>query len=156
MSQQPFKLCPSCRKPTHLNEAMCTGCGHRYRTIFPPIDQTQVVVPPPHNYSPDQQTNPSNFGNWNKLQFPVGHGQILSPPNMQLIWTMWALTILNFFISITMGTSGMSIALLSDLGAVIIAIFLTTSKQQTDKINGWIKIALEFCAFLIGISAHRF
>jgi TM2 domain-containing membrane protein YozV len=48
---QPFKICPQCQEPAHIAAASCLRCGRLYRTTAPPpMQQTQVVQPPPAQY----------------------------------------------------------------------------------------------------------
>lgn len=55
MQQPPYKICPHCRQAAALETPVCGRCGHQYRTQFvPPIDQTQVVMPP----EPTQMVTP--------------------------------------------------------------------------------------------------
>lgn len=42
------KTCPECGEVTYLSRAVCAGCGHTYRTIFPNrLAPPDAGVPPP-------------------------------------------------------------------------------------------------------------
>lgn len=72
-------------------------------------------------------------------------------PNAVLIAIMWALTAIGIPL-IYLG--GFSIAFFPDIPAIVIAIVLVCSKNSTDKVNGWVKLVLEFVAFAVSFLAQ--
>lgn len=150
---QPCKLCPRCQTPHALDATQCSQCGHLFRTQFQnmDLDRTQVVTPPmayplPTPLYPPypQQPVPSH---------PVYHPQAEIAPRMNYIVAMWALTGLAVLFASVSATA----AILTDLPAFVLAIILVCSRSRVDRINGWIKLALEmlgvlliFLVFLLG------
>ena len=44
----PQKICPACGMHNPIQAGVCGNCAHAFRTQFtPPMDQTQVFIPPP-------------------------------------------------------------------------------------------------------------
>ena len=140
MAQVPQKGCPKCSTPAALDAAFCSRCGHQFRTQF--TNQTQIITPPaqqapPPQYPPEYY-NPTPFRPWYDI-----HGIDDAPrANTALIASMWLITVLNMGLFLAYP----QVAIVCDCGAVVMAVFLVCSKNQTDKSNGWAKIILEIIA----------
>lgn len=144
---QPCKLCPRCQKPHALDATQCNQCGHLFRTQFQnmDLDRTQVVTPPvylpptsPYLPYPQQPVPP----------YPVYYPQAEVAPRTSYIVVMWVLTGLSVLFASVSTTA----AFLTDFPAFILAIILVCSRSRVDRINGWIKLAIELLGFLIVVS----
>lgn len=52
-SSTPYKVCPQCHEPAHMQSGQCVRCGRMFRTTAPPpIQQTQVFGVPPQIQAP--------------------------------------------------------------------------------------------------------
>lgn len=134
---QPHKLCPKCHHPANLHDAYCPRCGHQYRTQFD--DRTQVVLPPAS--PPPAPQNP--LPPWRQPSWIQDDG---TQTQTEWIVVMWGATIATVFLMLN-GMVGFG--LLLALGAVLIAIWLLSTRSETNKAHGWVKISLEVLGFVI-------
>lgn len=81
-------------------------------------------------------------------------------PNAFLIAIMWSITSLALILGLTYSLSGNKptplehfFLFLWDLPPCIIAIILVNSKNKTDRVNGWVRLIIEFIGLLIIIIA---
>lgn len=123
----PYKRCPRCHAPAHLETEACYQCGHRYRTRFiPNADQTQA------------------YG----LQDQPGESirlQDNAPPRPLLVAMMW----MAVLVSATIWRVSIDVAAGVNLVAVVLALFLVASRSRADRASGSIMLLLQFIAVAI-------
>ncbi len=154
MQDQPYKMCPRCQQPAVLDAPVCRRCGHRYRTQFapPPLDRTQVFLPPEQT----QAVLPGPHRDAGGLRAPYTPPRALPGP----LWTgaqrpavaaivaMWVLVVASA------GIYQLAPALggLAGAGSIGLAIYLACQKTLADRINGWVVIGLHVLGWvLLGI-----
>lgn len=61
---------------------------------------------------------------------------------------MWLLTASTIVVMAALGRDGEGVAVLLDIPALVIALVLVFMKTTADRVNGWVKIALEILGFV--------
>jgi hypothetical protein len=120
----PYKRCPRCHAPAHLETEQCYQCGHKFRTRFVPgPDRTQA---------------------YGLEETPGGAARLAGETAARpfLISVMWLLVALG----VALWKTSPDMTAVANLGAVAIAIYLISSRARADRISGSIMLALQCVA----------
>ena len=122
-----FDVCPSCHRPTGEGAAVCPHCNYPYNAEAPPLEfQRRRYALPPTLPLIEEEEPP-----------PVFH--------LTLIVTMWAI----FLSSGIVFMIAPRYVLVVDGIAALLALLLTRSKHQLDRVNGLINLALSAGAIVV-------
>jgi hypothetical protein len=117
----PYKRCPRCHAPAHLETETCYQCGHHYRTQFVTSpDRTQA------------------YGLEDRLgdTASVGSDALSRPLLVALMW----LCVLLFA---TFWKFSIEVAAACNLGAIVLALLLASSRSRADRISGSVMLVLQ-------------
>jgi hypothetical protein len=132
----PYKVCPECQNPAHLGASQCIQCGHRFRTSFVPRpDQTQGFNLPAPAITPAPNTS----------QMTVLRTE---PSRPVLIAAMWLFVIG----CVVLWTVQRNAALAANIGAIMSAVILAMSPSRTNRVSGWIMLALQSVLIVLVLS----
>ncbi|MCS6777643.1 MAG: hypothetical protein RMJ43_03995 [Chloroherpetonaceae bacterium] len=117
----PYKRCPRCHAPAHLETEVCYQCGHRYRTRFVPApDQTQA-------YGLEEMPGFS----WRNQ-----NGGAARPFLVALMW-------MCVLVGVAVWKTHMEMAAVTNLCAVLVALWLVSSRSRFDRVSGGIMLLLQ-------------